>query len=261
MTEDERRSPDPAEDLEVATCGSGTDDPDTPHPGEPHRPLHNLLNRLRAAVLGANDGIVSTAGIVLGVAGTTAERSPIFTAGLAGLTAGAVSMALGEYVSVSSQRDTELAAAEKEKAELREDPAEELAELTALFQAKGLSSATAHQVARELTDHNALSAHLEAELGIDPAEPTRPSQAAAASATSFLAGGLLPLLAILLPPTPWRITTTAAAVLSALALTATFSARVSGANLPRVLLRVLLGGAIGMAITFTIGHTFGTALS
>lgn len=130
--------------------------------------MHGVMNWLRAAGLGANDGIVSIAVIVIGMAGTTTERGPIFTAGLAGLTAGAVSMALGEYVSVSSQRDTELAATTKEKTELREAPEEEPAELTALYEAKGLSFSTAHPVARELTTHDALSAHLDAELGIDP---------------------------------------------------------------------------------------------
>ena len=147
--------------------------------------LNQKLNWLRAGVLGANDGIVSTAGLVVGVAGASAERGAIATAGLAGLVAGAVSMALGEYVSVSSQRDSEKAQLAKEARELRDDPEEELAELAGIYEAKGLSPATARTVAEELTAHDALAAHLDAELGIDPDELTSPSKAAAASALSF----------------------------------------------------------------------------
>jgi VIT1/CCC1 family predicted Fe2+/Mn2+ transporter len=216
---------------------------------------------LRAGVLGANDGIVSVAGLVLGVAGATTARGPIFTAGLAGLVAGAVSMALGEYVSVSSQRDTELAALAKEKRELREDPEDELAELAAIYEAKGLRPATARTVAIELTSHDALAAHLDAELGIDPDELTSPWQAAGASALSFFLGALLPLVAILLPPVGWRVPVTFAAVLVALAVTAGVSARIGGANVRRALLRVVLGGALGLGVTYGIGHAFGTAMS
>jgi len=219
------------------------------------------LNWLRAGVLGANDGIVSVAGLVVGVAGATTNLAAIFTAGLAGLVAGAVSMALGEYVSVSSQRDTELAALATEKRELREYPAAELAELAALYQAKGLSSGTALRVAKELTAHDPLAAHAEAELGLKLDELTSPWQAAAASAVSFLLGALLPLVAILLPPAGWRVPVTVVAVLAALALTATISARLSGANQRRVLLRVLVGGALGLAVTYGIGHLFGTVFS
>jgi hypothetical protein len=144
------------------------------HPGEPHTDrLGARLNWLRAGVLGANDGIVSVAGLVVGVAGATVARGPIFTAGLAGLVAGAVSMALGEYVSVSSQRDTELAARAKEERELSEAPEAELVELVALYQGKGLSLDTARAVAVELTAHDALAAHLEVELGLDPDDLTR----------------------------------------------------------------------------------------
>jgi len=232
------------------------------HPDEPHIDrLGARLNWLRAGVLGANDGIVSVAGLVLGVAGATTARGPIFTAGLAGLVAGAVSMALGEYVSVSSQRDTELAALAKEKRELREDPEDELAELAAIYEAKGLRPATARAVAIELTSHDALAAHLEAELGIDPDELTSPWQAAGASALSFFLGALLPLVAILLPPVGWRVPVTFAAVLVALAVTAGVSARIGGANARRALLRVVLGGALGLGATYGIGHAFGTALS
>lgn len=232
-----------------------------PHEGETHHEaLGSRLNWLRAGVLGANDGIVSVAGIVVGVAAANSDRGGIFTAGLAGLVAGAVSMALGEYVSVSSQRDTELAAMTREKRELREDPDEELAELAALYEAKGLSPQTAGAVARELTAHDPLVAHLEAELGIDPSELTSPWQAALASAVSFVSGALLPFVSILLAPAPWRIPVTVVAVLTALALTATISARLSGAELSTVLLRVVAGGAVGLGVTFAIGHLFGTAM-
>jgi VIT1/CCC1 family predicted Fe2+/Mn2+ transporter len=235
---------------------------DAVHPGEPHADrLGARLNWLRAGVLGANDGIVSVAGLVVGVAGATTARGPIFTAGLAGLVAGAVSMALGEYVSVSSQRDTELAALATEKRELRDYPEAELAELTALYQAKGLSPGTARTVAQELTAHDPLAAHLDVELGLDPAEFTNPWQAAVASAVSFLLGALLPLVAILLPPPAWRVPVTVVAVLAALALTAAISARISGANRRRVLLRVVIGGALGLAVTYGIGHAFGAAIS
>lgn len=218
------------------------------------------LNWLRAGVLGANDGIVSVAGIVVGVAGATAARGPIFTAGLAGLVAGAVSMALGEYVSVSSQRDTERALMAQEHRELHESPEQELEELIGLYRAKGLSEATARQVAVELTEHDAFGAHLDAELGIDPHDLANPRQAAAASALSFVLGALLPMVAILLPPEPWRVPVCVVAVLAALAVTGVVSARLGGADARRAVLRVLIGGALGLAFTYGIGHLFGTAI-
>jgi VIT1/CCC1 family predicted Fe2+/Mn2+ transporter len=159
------------------------------HVSEPHSGgLAARLNWLRAGVLGANDGIVSTAGLVVGVAAATTARSPIITAGIAGLAAGAVAMALGEYVSVSSQRDTERALLAKERTELDEYPERELAELAGIYQAKGLTPETADLVARELTAHDAFAAHVHAELGIDPGELTNPWHAAAASAVSFTVG-------------------------------------------------------------------------
>ena len=228
-------------------------------PAEPHSGgTAGRLNWLRAAVLGANDGIVSVAGIVIGVAGATSARGPIFTAGLAGLVAGAVSMALGEYVSVSSQRDSELAQLTQEKRELAEPPQAELAELTALYEAKGLSPATARTVAAELTARDPLAAHLDAELHIDPDDLAHPFQAAGASALSFTAGALLPLLAILLPPAAWRVTFVA--VLVALGLAGALSARIGGSDIRRAVLRVVIGGALGLALTYGIGHLFGTAL-
>ena len=231
------------------------------HQGEPHTAgTAGRLNWLRAGVLGANDGIVSVAGIVVGVAGASAGRAVIFTAGLAGLVAGAVSMALGEYVSVSSQRDSESAQIAQEMQELADFPADELAELTALYAARGLSQATARQVAEELTARDALTAHLEAELNINPADLALPRQAAAASALSFTLGALLPLVAILLPPNAWRVAVCVAAVLVALAVTGTVSARLGGSTPGRAVLRVLVGGALGLALTFGIGHLFGTAV-
>src|SRR5580692_2803752 len=217
--------PPSAAQVEAAESGRAT------HPGEPHTGgTAGRLNWLRAGVLGADDGIVSVAGIVLGVAGATASRGVIFTAGLAGLVAGAVSMSLGEYVSVSSQRDSESALLAQERRELAQTPEEELAELTALYEAKGLTAATARTVAEELTAHDAFAAHADAELHISPDDLANPVQAAAASALSFTLGALLPLLAILLPPATWRVPVTFLAVLAALALTGTVSARIGGSN-------------------------------
>jgi vacuolar iron transporter family protein len=253
MPQDNSLQPSPAQ---VAAEGAAT------HRDEPHAAgLGSRLNWLRAGVLGANDGIVSVAGLVVGVAGATLARAPIVTAGLAGLVAGAVSMALGEYVSVSSQRDTELAQLATEERELRQAPDTELAELAAIYQAKGLSPATAHAVARELTAHDALAAHLDAELNLDPEQLTKPGHAAAASALSFTLGALLPLGAILLPPPSWRVPVTVVAVLVALAVTGALSARIGGGNTRRAVLRVLIGGALGLAVTYGIGHLLGTTLS
>ncbi|HEY0934203.1 MAG TPA: VIT family protein, partial [Trebonia sp.] len=231
------------------------------HPREPHDGgIAGRLNWLRAAVLGANDGIVSVAGIVVGVAGATSARGPIFTAGLAGLVAGVVSMALGEYVSVSSQRDSQRAQISQEKRELADSPEAELTELTALYQSKGLSPATARAVAAELTSSGALAAHLDVELHIDPDDIPSPLQAAAASALSFTSGALLPLLAILLPPASVRVPVTFAAVLVALGLTGTLSARLGGSAIRPAVLRVVIGGALGLAFTYGVGHLFGTAV-
>ena len=231
------------------------------HLHEPHDgAVSGRLNWLRAAVLGANDGIVSTAGVVVGVAGATNERGPIFTAGLAALVAGAVSMALGEYVSVSSQRDSERALLAKERRELVDDPDAELAELTAIYEAKGLTRPTAELVAAELTAADAFRAHAEAELGIDPDALTNPWEAAAASALSFTVGALLPLVAILLAGVNLRVAITVIAVLVALAVTGGASARLGGSRIRTAVARVVLGGAAGLALTYEIGHLFGTAV-
>jgi vacuolar iron transporter family protein len=235
-------------------------DPAGPHP-EPHGgELSQRLNWLRAGVLGANDGIVSTAGLVVGVAGATVERAPIATAGIAGLVAGAVSMALGEYVSVSSQRDSERAQLIRETRELAETPEQELDELVTLYEAKGLSPATARQVAVELTEHDALSAHLDVELHLDPEELTSPWRAAGASAVSFVLGALLPLVAVLLPPATYRVPVTVVAVLAALGLAGWLGARLGGAAPRRAVLRVVVGGALGLAVTYGIGVLVGGAV-
>lgn len=232
------------------------------HPAEPHvGSFASKLNWLRAGVLGANDGIVSTAGIVVGVAAATSERGPILTAGIAGLAAGAVSMALGEYVSVSTQRDTERALLSKERRELRDDPATELDELASLYEAKGLAPATARTVAEELTDHDAFAAHAEAELGIDPTELTNPWLAALSSALAFTVGALLPLFAILLPPANLRIPVTAVAVLLALAVTGVVSAGLGGAPKGRAVMRNVVGGGLALVITYVIGHLLGAAVA
>ncbi len=231
------------------------------HPHEPHLgSVSARLNWLRAGVLGANDGIVSTAGIVVGVAAATVARGPIMTAGIAGLAAGAVSMALGEYVSVSAQRDTEQALLRIERREQQEDPAAELDELAALYEAKGLSAATARTVAEELTDHDPLVAHAEVELGFDPADLTNPWQAALSSSMSFSAGALLPLIAILVAPVALRIPITVAAVLFALVVTGLVSARLGGAPKNRAVLRNFVGGGLALAITYVIGHLVGAAI-
>lgn len=226
----------------------------TAHPHEPHsESFASRLNWLRAGVLGANDGIVSTAGLVVGVAATTADARTILAAGLAGLVAGAISMAAGEYVSVSTQRDSEKALLAKERIELATAPEDELAELTGIYERKGLSPATARAVAEELTAHDAFTAHAEAELGLDPRELTNPWAAAGSSAVAFTCGALLPLLAIVLPPASWRVPVTVVAVLVALALTGSVSARLGGGRRGRAVLRVVVGGALAMAITYGIG--------
>lgn len=231
------------------------------HPTEPHTgSVSSKLNWLRAGVLGANDGIVSTAGIVVGVAAATASRTPILTAGIAGLVAGAVSMALGEYVSVSTQRDTEQALLSKERQELHEDPVGEFEELAAIYEGKGLSTATARTVAAELTDHDAFAAHVDVELGIDPTDLTNPWHAALSSALSFTVGALLPLIAILLPTIAFRIPVTVGAVLVALLITGAASAALGGAPKQQAIARNVVGGALALAVTYVVGHLVGAVI-
>lgn len=230
------------------------------HPAEPHGPgISSKLNWLRAGVLGANDGIVSVAAVVVGVAGATPAFAPILTAGAAALVGGAISMALGEYVSVSSQRDSQHALIAKETRELREMPEEELDELTGLYAAKGLSPETARKVAEELTAKDALTAHLEAELGIRQEDVVSPWQAAGASALAFTIGALLPLAAILLLPEAVRIPLTFVAVLAALAATGAVSAWIGGSPKLRATLRLVIGGAAALAATYAIGALLGVS--
>ena len=227
---------------------------------EPHgNDIAHRLNWLRAGVLGANDGIVSVAAIVVGVAGATAEVGPILTAGVAGVVGGAVSMALGEYVSVSSQSDSQRALIEKERRELAEEPEAELAELAAIYQAKGLTPETAAQVARELTEHDVLAAHLSAELNIDEEDIVSPWHAAFASAIAFTIGAILPMLAILLPPPGMRVPLTFVSVLVALALTGALGAWIGGGSKMRAAVRVVVGGALALAATFLIGNLLGAS--
>ncbi|WP_188435315.1 VIT1/CCC1 transporter family protein [Microbacterium murale] len=232
----------------------------TAHEGEPHAGgIGQRLNWLRAGVLGANDGIVSVASLVVGVAGATTDNAALLTAGLAGLVGGAVSMALGEYVSVSSQRDSERALITKEREELRTMPDAELAELAGLYRDRGLSDETALKVAEELTAHDALAAHLEVELGIDQEDLVNPWHAALSSAIAFTLGALLPLLAILLPPPEWRVPVTFVAVLIALAVTGAVAARIGGSPPLRPSIRLVVGGALALAATWLIGTLLGTA--
>ncbi|MBB6627736.1 VIT family protein [Nocardioides sp. KIGAM211] len=243
-----------------------TDAPDVaqpvgPHEDEPHDSgLNNRLNWLRASVLGANDGIVSTAGLVVGVAGATTDRTAILVAGIAGLAAGALSMGAGEYVSVSTQRDSEHALLAKERRELAEDPEDELAELADIYVQKGLSEELALQVARQLTEHDALGAHAEAELGIDPDDLTNPWSAAWASMLSFTVGALLPLLTIVLVVAGWRVPVTVVAVVGALALTGWASARFGYGPAKKAVLRNMAGGLFAMLVTFLIGQLVGTQI-
>ncbi len=229
-------------------------DHDEPHGGN----LASRLNWLRAGVLGANDGIVSVAAIVVGVAGATSDLRTIITAGLAGLFAGAMSMAAGEYVSVSSQRDTEQALLEVERRELAEMPEAELEELTEIYARKGLSPQLARDVARELTEHDALAAHADAELGINPEQLSNPMQAALASFVAFTVGAVLPLLAIGLPPHGWRIPVTFASVVAALALTGVTSARLGSAPVWPAIRRNVVGGVLAMVVTYLVGRVAGS---
>ncbi|GAB2972765.1 VIT1/CCC1 transporter family protein [Nocardioides montaniterrae] len=219
--------------------------------------LGNKLNWLRAGVLGANDGIVSVAGIVMGVAGATTDHSSILIAGIAALVAGALSMAAGEYVSVSTQRDAEVAIIEAERHDLARMPDEELDHLTEILQGKGLSHDVARSAAQELTDHDVLRAHAEFEFGLDIDDVTNPWNAALASMVSFTVGGLLPLLTILLPD-PQRFYVTAVAVALALAITGWGSAKLGGARPMPAVMRNVLGGVFAMGVTLLIGHLLGT---
>lgn len=224
------------------------------------RHLVGRVGWLRAAVLGANDGIVSTASLIVGVAAAEAGRSGILIAGVAGLVAGAMSMAAGEYVSVSSQADAEKADLDRERAELAASPEGELRELAGLFVARGLTPALAHDVATQLTAADALSAHAREELGISSLTTARPIQAALASAAAFSIGAAVPLLvAIVVPASAAVVAVTAAAVLS-LGILGAVGATVGGARPWTPVLRVTIWGVVAMAITASIGRLFGAVV-
>ena len=214
------------------------------------------LNWLRAAVLGADDGIVSVAGLVLGVAGATNSSTAILAAGIAGIVAGSISMAAGEYVSVSSSKDTEKAILDHERYELKNFPEKELKELALIYREKGLSEKTAELVAKELSEKDVFAAHAHAELNIDPDNLTSPWHAAFASAGAFLAGATIPLITIIISPMAIKIPATFIAVLVALAITGVLSAKAGKANIARATIRVVAGGALAMVVTYAIGKLF-----
>jgi VIT1/CCC1 family predicted Fe2+/Mn2+ transporter len=225
-------------------------------PPEVH--LSHRSNWLRAAVLGANDGIVSTASLVLGVAASGASTAAIVTAGIAGLVAGALSMAAGEYVSVSSQRDAEEADLRLEERELRSDPTGELRELAAIYEQRGLPPKLAAEVAAALSHRGALQAHARDELGLDEARLARPLQAAWTSALAFSSGAALPLLAVALTPAAAREATLVVVTLVALGLLGDLGARLGGAPRLRATVRIVVWGAVAMGITAAIGALVGS---
>jgi len=214
---------------------------------------------LRAAVLGANDGIVSTASLVLGVAAAGAASKDILIAGVAGLVAGAMSMAAGEYVSVSSQADTENADLARERIELATDPVHEHEEMQAIYVSRGLDSELASQVATQLMAHDALGAHARDELGISEMLTARPVQAAMASAATFSVGAALPLIVVVLVPATVLMWTVSGSSLLFLALLGSLSARTGGSSMTTAALRVTFWGALAMALTAGVGALFGVA--
>lgn len=225
---------------------------------EQHRT--DRIGWLRAAVLGANDGIVSTASLVLGVAAAQATSHDILLTGVAGLVAGAMSMAAGEYVSVSSQSDTEQADLARERSELATDEAAELEELTGIYIKRGLDPSLAKQVAEQLTTHDAFATHARDELGISDTFSARPVQAALASAAAFAVGAAMPLLTILLAPASYLISVVAGTSLLFLAILGGLAAFAGGAKVPRSVLRVTFWGAIAMALTAAVGAMFGAVV-
>ena len=228
--------------------------------GHLERHFAQRIGWLRAAVLGANDGIVSTASLVVGVAAADSGRQGIMLAGLAGLVAGAMSMAAGEYVSVSSQSDTERADRERERRELAEDPEAELRELQGIYEARGLDRELARRVAEQMTAHGALDAHARDELGLSDVHAARPVQAALASAATFAVGAALPLVVAALAPAARILPAVSLASLVCLATLGSLAAGAGGASRARGAVRVTFWGALAMAITAWIGHLFGTAV-
>jgi len=228
------------------------------HHSEQHR--SHRVGWLRAAVLGANDGVVSTAALVVGVAGSGAAFSSVRTAGIAGLVAGAMSMAVGEYVSVASQRDVEEADLQMEREALEQHPRAELAELTEIWRSRGLDPALAGEVARQLTEADALAAHARDELGLTNISTARPVQAALTSAAAFSVGALLPLIAYVVGPSPGRSVVVVAVALLGLALLGAAGAVLGGAPRVRATVRVGVGGAVAMGLTMAIGELTGAVL-
>jgi VIT1/CCC1 family predicted Fe2+/Mn2+ transporter len=218
------------------------------------------LNWLRAGVLGANDGVVSTSSIIFGVAGASAGHATIVLAGIAAIAAGAMSMAAGEYVSVSSQRDLEEAELATERKEIASDPAGELAELVGLLEGRGIDHQLAAEVAVQLTERDALSAHARLEIGIDPEAVSNPWTAAFASMAAFTVGGLIPLLATVLVPGATSIFIAGVAVLLALTMTGWISAQLGGARRLPAVARNVVGGVLAMAVTYGIGRIAGTQI-
>ena len=219
------------------------------------------IGLLRAMVLGANDGIISTACLILGVAAADASRDTIITAGVAGLVAGAASMAIGEYVSVSSQRDAEQADIAKETWELEHTPEHELDELTAIYKGKGLTQELARAVAVQLTKEDALKVHMAEELGITHLTLARPVQASVSSAGSFSVGAAIPLIAVALASSSQRIATTIVVAVLALVALGISSAKAGGAHPVRPTFRVVFGGLVAMAFTMAIGRLVGTVVA
>lgn len=217
------------------------------------------MNWLRAGVLGANDGIVSVAAVAVGVAAVTQETGPILTAGMAALVGGAISMALGEYVSVSSQSDSQKSMIARTKAALKRSPDNGRSQLARTYEQKGLSPATAALVADELSENDAVGAHISAELNLDEDDVVSPWHAAFASAMAFTLGAILPLLAILLPPAGARVPVTFVAVLLALGITGWIGAMIGGGSRSQAAGRVVIGGAIALAATFAIGNLLGSS--
>jgi vacuolar iron transporter family protein len=229
-------------------------------PDHSERHLVARIGWLRAAVMGANDGIVSTASLIIGVAAASAQSADVLIAGTAGLVAGAMSMAAGEYVSVSSQQDTETADIERERSELATDVDGEIEELAGIYMGRGLDRETAGIVARQLMAHDALGAHARDELGISTFTTARPVQAALTSAVTFSVGAALPLAMVLVAPTARLPLVVAVASLGFLALLGAIGAKAGGASLWRASARVTVWGAIAMALTAGIGRIVGTAI-
>jgi VIT1/CCC1 family predicted Fe2+/Mn2+ transporter len=224
----------------------------------PEKHLVDRIGWLRAAVLGANDGIISTASLIVGVAAAAAQQNDVLIAGVAGLVAGAMSMAAGEYVSVSSQSDTENADLARERRELSEDPQAEHDELAEIYVKRGVDRATAQQVALQLMARDPLTAHARDELGISEITTARPVQAALTSAVMFSVGAAMPLLMVVVSPTSMLVPIVSAASLGFLALLGAIGAKAGGANIPRATLRVTFWGALALGITAGIGKLFGT---